>query len=134
MDPIKASKWMYSGDTGISSKTIFEFMTGMPVWSIPDVPHDPSDFGRCYRLLQMFPEWVHRLPDMVNRYPFWEPFIREWWEMFRLYDRDLKSGRSADLFALMQKLEKESWAIKGGKVIHPSTDEIKNSKRSQNVG
>lgn len=45
MTPIE---WLLSGDTGISSKTICAVMTGNKKADSfgPDVPHDPSDFGR----------------------------------------------------------------------------------------
>ena len=53
-DPIA---WLTNGDTGISSKTIWLVMMGRRLgandWA--DVPHDPDDFGRCYRLLQVMP-------------------------------------------------------------------------------
>lgn len=49
--------WLANGETGISSKTIHAVLTGMvdntvfntsPSWFRYDVPHDPSDFRRCY--------------------------------------------------------------------------------------
>src|SRR4051812_45875580 len=46
--------WLKNGDTGISSLTILEVMTGHTA-ERTDTPLDPSDFGRCYRLLKVMP-------------------------------------------------------------------------------
>lgn len=87
--------WLLSGDTGISSETIFRVMVGStaPVaWGKADIPYDPSDFGRCYRLLQLFPEWRNRLPEVANRFPDWEPFVKEWDSLTALYEEELAEG------------------------------------------
>jgi hypothetical protein len=106
--------WRDGPDTGISSMTIWSVVTGKGTkYSRFDVPHDPADFGRCYRLLKAF-SWRDRLPDVVARFPEWEPMVREWDRMTAIYERDLPTGESAELFALMQKLEKEGRALVGG--------------------
>lgn len=78
--------WLLSGDTGISSETILAAITG----STPrrsDVPHDPDDFGRCYRLLLCFPGWRSRLPEVAQRFPQWGPMVKAWDELSSLYER-----------------------------------------------
>ena len=105
--------WLLSGDTGTSSKTIFSVMTGMTGRElfdrdIPDIPYDPSDFGRCHRLLKRFPEYRARLPEVAAKYPEWEPFVREWDRMTALYVRDEPTGKNDELYDLMQKLVDEA--------------------------
>lgn len=69
--------WALGRDTGTSSKTIFSVMTGSEL-DRSDVPYDPDDFGRCYRLLVLFPEWIPRLKEVADIYPEWGPMVREW--------------------------------------------------------
>jgi hypothetical protein len=79
--------WLMSGDTGVSSETIFGVMTGRPT-RMAGVPYDRSDFGRCYRLLAMFPEWRDRLEDVADKYPSWAHLVQQWGYLERLYEND----------------------------------------------
>ena len=101
-------RWMMSGDTGISSETILSVMTDTPMSGHfgPDVPYDPSDFGRCYRLLNHFPEWKSRLHEVCEKHPKWKPLIDCWGELTELYEREIKSksGRAPLLYARMKEL------------------------------
>ena len=105
---MKPHEWIIGRDTGISSKTIWAvMMNAVPKYQEPfqfDVPKDPSDFGRCYRLLEYFPEWKKRLNEVSDQFPKWKPLIREWTNMTKLYERDVESGNSKELFDLMQDL------------------------------
>ncbi len=107
--------WLRGTDTGISSKTIFSVLStkhGHLVdltsrhWR-PDVPHDPDDFGRCYRLLRAIPAWRSRLDRVAERHKVWAPMVREWDRMTALYERDLPTGRCKELYDLMHELEAE---------------------------
>lgn len=82
MTPIE---WLLSDDTGISSETICAVMTGS---TIPraDVPYDSGDFGRCYRLLKLFPEWVERMPEVGQKFPEWGPMVAEWQKLTSMYE------------------------------------------------
>lgn len=108
MTPIE---WLLSGDTGISSKTILSVMTGSAMSGPfrPDIPYDPSDFGRCYRLLQKFPEWRERLPEVAATYPIWGPMVAAWDELTKLYEQELENedGKAPMLYARMKTLVDE---------------------------
>lgn len=82
--------WISGCDTGISSKTIFFVMTGKPFTGSfrPDVPHDPDDFGRCYRLLQKIPEWKTRMAEVSGKYPEWAGLVEHWDELTEMYERE----------------------------------------------
>jgi hypothetical protein len=86
MTPIE---WLLSDDTGISSKTILSVMTGSKFTDRfgPGVPMDSGDFGRCYRLLKIFPKWEKRLNEVSDKYPVWGPMIRAWEELTYLYTK-----------------------------------------------
>ncbi len=91
-------EWMLGNDTGISSKTICRVMTGSksPSDESPfdnEPPSDADDFGRCYRLLRHFPEWLPRLPEVPKRYPKWGPMIAAWDELCGMYLKVSDNGR-----------------------------------------
>jgi hypothetical protein len=87
----RALQWIAGRDTGISSKTIWSVMMGVEVlgteaWSLQyDVPLDPDDFGRCYRLLELIPGWRARLGEVADRFPAWRPLVEHWSELEALY-------------------------------------------------
>ena len=102
--PRTPEEWIAGRDTGASSATIWSALTGSPS---PDgrydVPHDGADFGRCYRLLDLFPEWRPRLVEVAVKHPAWTPFAREWAALTALYETD-----SDDLYAAIKRLESEA--------------------------
>jgi hypothetical protein len=89
MEMMTPIEWLLSGDTGISSKTILSVMTGSKMSGRygPGVPLDSSDFGRCYRLLKIFPKWAERLNEVSERYPVWGPMIEAWGELTDIYTK-----------------------------------------------
>jgi hypothetical protein len=106
--PKDAVEWAAGRDTGISSMTIWSVMVGAPsIYSSYDIPHDPADFGRCYRLLKLFPEWRAKLHLVAEKYPKWKPFVECWDELSELYEEELQSGTAPQLYDLMQKLRQE---------------------------
>lgn len=111
-----AEEWVGNGDTGTSSLTIWAvLMDRRSPHGRFDVPHDPDDFGRCYRLLQVMPEWRARLPEVAQRVPAWGPFVREWDTLTALYEDELQNGplnkrgyrMLTRTYDLMQKLRAE---------------------------
>lgn len=99
----RAVAWLRGGDTGSSSETILEVMTGIPVKK-HDIPYDPADFGRCYRLLKQFPEWKPQLRKVAERFPIWTPFVDNWTTMEKIYERDEPTNSSAELYDMMVML------------------------------
>ncbi len=83
--------------------TIYSVMMDVPV-ARADVPHDPDDFGRCYRLLQLFPEWKKRLFQVAERYPVWAPMTKEWTALESLYEEALRSNSGTVLYERLQAL------------------------------
>ena len=81
-----------SNDRGVSSFTIAHAIGKVP-WTAfsknggwyADAPYDSDDFGRCFRLLQLIPEWHDRLPEVVQYCPRFKPIIALWNELCRLY-------------------------------------------------
>lgn len=79
-------EWSHGDDTGLSSKAILQFMTGARVRD-PFEPGDQWDFGRCYRLLKLFPSWRRRLPEIGKKFPNWRGLVRDWRKLERLYEK-----------------------------------------------
>ena len=121
------TQWLLSNDTGISSETICTVMLGEE-HSHPDYPHDPSDFGRCYRLLSHFPEWKDRLQEVADRYPIWGPLVSEWDELTELYLEELPSNRAPKLYARMKELIDEGRLATGWVKKNEYTWEMPDSK------
>lgn len=114
--------WLLLGRTGISSKTIVYALTGINIESFIkrgvsimifdqprfDVPWDPSDFRRCHLLLELFPEWRARLPEVAEKFPKWKPLVDAWDELESLYAEEItrKDGTAPKLYARMKELLK----------------------------
>lgn len=111
----RAILWAAFGEQGISSRTIFGVMTGAIKhedafprdWARFNVPHDPSDFRRCYLLLKLIPEWRERLEEMADAFDYWRPFVDHWDEMTALYEQERENakGMCPKLYELMKQCE-----------------------------
>lgn len=108
-------EWAESHDVGLSSATICYVMSGVTPkrfnWRDFDsmhgsAPADPSDFGRCYRLLQCFPAWRFDLSKVVDRFPGsdWVELVAAWDSLTKFYESELPTGQCPLLFAEMSRL------------------------------
>lgn len=103
--PANARDRFKSRDTGTSSLTIYSvFMHVDSPHGRYDLPRDPQDFGRCYRLLQIMPSWKQRLHEVSAKYPEWKPLIERWDDLTALYEEELPRKTAPKLYALMQEL------------------------------
>ena len=99
-------QWAMGNDAGISSKTIMSVMTGTALEDHASVPWDADDFGRCYRLLNIFPEWKSRLQEVADKYPEWQKLVDNWDKLTEIYERETKNkdGRAPELYRIMSDL------------------------------
>lgn len=115
----KANEWIVNDDTGISSIVIFAVMMGVPVVNLHNksTPRDPSDFGRCYRLLKLIPDWENRLEELrkvdYSYYSMnnnsehsegWGRFVDNYKKMCELYEEESPTGKAPKLYELMKKI------------------------------
>lgn len=71
--------WLTSGDTGTSSEAIALWLArGRKGRWGADTPSDPSDLGRCLRLLDKFPEFRARFAEMADAGGHWPTFVERW--------------------------------------------------------
>lgn len=101
--------WALGDDTGTSSETIVRIALGLEemrgLHSF-DAPHDPSDFGRCYRLIQKFPELRKKLPLVGRKCKAFAPMVKRWDDLSALWEEESNNGtgRAPKLYALMKEL------------------------------
>lgn len=92
--PEDPMEWIVAGDDGVSSRTIWAVMKGVSLDVMrTDTPHDPPDFGRCYRLLEIMPEWRARLDKVAQKSSRWRPFVEHWEELEKMYEACLDEQR-----------------------------------------
>jgi hypothetical protein len=88
--PTTPLDWILSDDVGASSATIWAVMMGV-VHPRASLPLDPSDFGRCSRLLALFPEWRPR-----------RELVKRWDDLVALYEAERPSGAAVQLYRELQ--------------------------------
>lgn len=77
---------------------------GLSSGGVYDIPHDPQDFGRCYRLLGHFPEWRERLAEMAEVFPKWGPLVESWPELESLWEAERHKSKAPKLYERMREL------------------------------
>ena len=105
------NNWLATGDRGISSEAIASQLTSINIvescW-FSTHPRDPSDFGRCMRLLDAVPEFRPRLKEMAEVSPVWAALVKQWDELESLYKEEFPTGKAPKLYDRMQKIESET--------------------------
>ena len=118
-------EWLAGEDTGTSSRTIFTVMqhvNALHGGTSHNPPMDPSDFGRCYRLLESFPEWKARMPEVAARWKVWGPWVREWAALTAMFLAEVPNGVSGSapkMYARMKEIQREAMIVDGWKEIVP---------------
>lgn len=107
----KIGEWLLSGDTGISSEAIASVMLGVLPEDVVALskwgethPRDPSDFGRCLRLVRML-DCRTDLELMRRVSKPWEAVVTHWDRWAWLYDTESKrsDGKAPKLYDEMSK-------------------------------
>lgn len=106
-DHERFARWLALGDSGLSSKAIAFKMCGIDAgdsWDRKFHPSDPSDFGRCFRLLKLYPEWRNRLGEMATVSKCWRALVKRWDEIEALYLEELPGKRAPKTYELMKSI------------------------------
>lgn len=109
----KMLEWSLSSDTGASSKTMLK--AALRPLKGGDIPHDASDFGRCYRLIKAVPELRGYFPQMKANCPRIAPYLDEWEDICLLYERGKRNadGKAPELYARLKELSDASMIAAG---------------------
>jgi hypothetical protein len=98
--------WLIGGNTGTSSETMAAIALGATKTNAfrMDAPHDPSDFGRCYKLVQTVPEIRDHFPRIAKKVKPFAGILREWDALVQIYERDKPKGESTELYNRIKEL------------------------------
>lgn len=87
----KAMWWIANGEIGASSKTMWNCLMNNEVFPI-NYPYDPSDFSRCYKLLEIVPEWNNDLYKLKGLSKEWNNLIDNWNKLTEMYEENEKTN------------------------------------------
>lgn len=103
-----AIHWLATGKRGLSSDTIFKFLTGVETFGpalateYPAVPNDSGDLRRCFQLLEQVPEFKQRFfSEMPKCSPAWKEILEIW----PLLEAPMNKSDHAAVHALLHKHE-----------------------------
>lgn len=100
----KLLDWLENGEIGESSKDIAKYM--MEGAHIKNYPHDYDDLRRCILLLDRFPEWKERMPEMA-KFSGWEKIGPQWMEIeAAIFADDPEAKRITKSAEMLKKLFK----------------------------
>jgi len=93
-EPVTASQgmgltaWLASDDVGESSRFMASVLSGAFKANFA-IPYDPSDFGRCVRMIEVVPELKGRIHLMCEHGPMWTAVADNWerWSVMLEYSR-----------------------------------------------
>lgn len=104
--------WLANGERGISSNTMFTFITGVNA-AYDDYhshPHDLGDFRRCRLLAEASNDIMNHLDRMKSVSREWSAIVDHWDELCRLMDEERPNWRknenapSPKTYALLNSL------------------------------
>lgn len=111
----RANEWIVGRDTGTSSQVIWSFMMGVKPRD-ESTPWDADDFGRCYRLLRLIPEWRVRMPELASKHKTWTALVREWDRLTAMYERVIAGKNGWDRAAAKAMFEAMDPLINEGRI------------------
>lgn len=87
-------------DAGLSSKTLLRILSGRmrPLEEV-HLPQDASDFGRCVRMLALFPLYAELFPQFTMPTPEWVVLQSNWDRLTELYASGQPAVLGAELHA-----------------------------------
>lgn len=85
----KAMWWIANGETGMSSKTMWNCLMGNSKFPV-NHPYDPDDFSRCWKLLEAVPEWKTELHKLKPLSRAWSNLVDNWDKLTAMYEQNKK--------------------------------------------
>lgn len=106
--------WLKYGEHGASSAGIWYHMTKGSYGDMGPVdnfkfhlrPHplDPSDFYRCYKLLNAVPQWKKRIGEMGQHSEVWQKLVDNWDKLTEMLEEQLQTKKANGMYEFMQQL------------------------------
>lgn len=88
----RAYWWLLNGEVGSSSLAMWYTFMGDKIVKL-DHPYDPDDFSRCYKLLQVMPEWKKKMELLRPLSQTWSNLVDNWPQLTDMYEWSLKESR-----------------------------------------
>lgn len=85
----KAMWWINNGETGMSSKTMWNCFMGNKQFPV-NHPYDPDDFKRCYKLLEAVPEWKNQMHRLKSLSPEWSALVDNWDKLTDMFEKNVR--------------------------------------------
>lgn len=104
---IKRAQWWWDfGERGASSQTIWHFFMGSKrgTFSI-NIPYDPDDFKRCYKLFQAIPEWRAKIFNLKSLSPQWDRLVQNWDKLTEMYERSVSCNWEDDSIGMYEFMQ-----------------------------
>jgi len=103
----RAVWWISDGERGASSEARWCCLMGRGV-KRTNHPCDPDDFKRCYKLLQLIPEWKDELHKLKPLSPVWSLLVDNWNKLTEMFEENEKSGwknyKEIGMYEFMKKI------------------------------
>lgn len=100
-------EWSHGDDSGLSSRSLLSYATGINfvghhhhLW----YPSDSGDLGRCIRLLRKFPELRRGLKLAAKEQTSWAMLVDAWDELEELYDHVSQSRQLGGSYIIYNKM------------------------------
>lgn len=89
----RAVWWLSNGEVGSSSRTMYKYFMEIGM-SGADInhPYDPDDFKRCYKLLQVVPEWKGRILELGKLSKQWDNLAKNWDKLTAMYEENVRTN------------------------------------------
>lgn len=102
----KYIEWFNGDDTGISSCTLLCIHLRVKHRYGLDAPYDVADFGRCFRVVEKFPEIRDSFPKVARRVKAFRGILKHWDQLCDLYRTGVrrKAERMPELYARIKEL------------------------------
>lgn len=95
----RAYHWVSVGETGLSSKTMWSCLMSLERNYPVHHPHDPDDFSRCYKLLELIPEWKSQISKLKRLSPEWNRLVDNWNELTEMWEK-----KDSSMYKFMRKI------------------------------
>lgn len=101
-----ADWWLQYGERGISSETMFHYLSGRRIGQRESTPSDPDDFRRCYLLLKAVPQWKNDLDKLRPVSEVWNKLVDNWDRLTEMLETAMASPskKATEMYQLMKSL------------------------------
>lgn len=117
MNKDKMIEWIATHDNGVSSRTMWAGLMGVEIlntnsWKY-DIPYDSADLEYCIDLVEFCEvEPDTDFPSITSIFPWFEPIIRIWLELCRVYYLGKRINDLGPCQKMLNRAREESYTIR----------------------